>query len=67
MFTGVIDSRDVRSHKGSSSQISNGSSHHCRAEQDIVIEKVGSQNEHYRQQLEYFAIYNAQQHKTKQK
>ena len=66
MFTGVIDSRDVRAQRGSSSQSSGGSSsRHRRTEQDIVIENLQealrqrdeytrAQNEYNMQQQEYY-------------
>lgn len=73
MFTGVVDSRDVRSRRGSSSQSSGcTSSRYRRTEQDLVIENLQEalraqneynlqQQEYHRKQQEYFANYTAQQ------
>jgi hypothetical protein len=61
MFTGVIDSRDVRSQRGSSSQSSGGSIRHRRTEQEILMERM---QEELRQRDEFVkaqAEYNLQQ------
>jgi hypothetical protein len=60
MFTEVINSSDVQSHRGSSSQSSAGTSrrHRC-TEQDVVIENLHDQmrahHKFMRQQQEDFA------------
>ena len=73
MFTGVVDSRDVRTRRGSSSQISGCTSSRYRCtEQDAVIKNLQEalrvqneynlrQQEYHRQQQEYFAKYTTDQ------
>ena len=58
MFTGVVDSRDIQTRRGSSSQSSGcTSSRYRRTEQDAVIENLQealrAQNEYNLQQQEY--------------
>ena len=58
MFTGVVDSRDIQTRRGSSSQSSGcTSSRYRRTEQDAVIENLQealrAQNEYNLRQQEY--------------
>jgi hypothetical protein len=72
MFTGVIDSTELRSSCGSSSQAGSGSSSHSRRSVSSMEDAMREQQEKFReemrqqqmtflqQQSEYMAAYNAQ-------
>jgi len=65
MFNGVIDSREVRAQRVSSSSRSLGGSSLRHSEQELEVarlrEELRQRDEYARAQQEYYASYNAQQ------